>query len=55
MNSLPFISVLVMSHNQEAFIRDAVDSILSQEYEGELEFIFCDDHSTDALSHIRPK
>ena len=52
MNSLPFISVLVMSHNQEAFIRDAVDSILSQEYDGELEFIFCDDHSTDSTFEI---
>lgn len=52
MNSLPFISILVMSHNQEAFIRDAVHSILTQEYDGELEFIFCDDHSTDATFEI---
>lgn len=52
MNSLPFISVLVMSHNQEAFIEEAVHSILSQKYEGELEFIFCDDHSTDATFEI---
>lgn len=41
-----------MSHNQEAFIRDAVHSILTQEYDGELEFIFCDDHSTDATFEI---
>ena len=51
-SSLPFISILVMSHNQEAFISDAVHSILSQEYEGELEFIFCDDCSTDATFEI---
>ena len=52
MNSLPFISVLVMSHNQETFIADTVKSVLSQEYDGELEFIFCDDCSTDSTFRI---
>lgn len=52
MNSLPFISVLVMSHNQENFIADTVKSVLSQEYDGELEFIFCDDCSTDSTYRI---
>ena len=55
MNSLPFISILVMSYNQEAFIADTVNSVLSQEYEGELEFIFCDDHSTDSSFEIIQK
>ena len=52
MNSLPFISILVMSHNQEAFITETVRSVISQEYEGELEFIFCDDNSTDSTFEI---
>ena len=52
MNSLPFISILVMSYNLEEFISDTVNSVLSQKYEGELEFIFCDDHSTDSTFEI---
>ena len=52
MNSLPFISVLVMSYNQQAFIADTVKSVISQQYEGELEFIFCDDNSTDSTFDI---
>lgn len=49
---LPFISILVMSYNQEAYIGDCVDSVLSQEYDGELEFIFCDDNSSDSTFKI---
>ena len=49
---LPFISILVMSYNQEAYIGDCVDSVLSQEYDGELEFIFCDDNSSDSTFNI---
>ena len=52
MKDLPFISVLVMSYNQEAYIADCVDSVLSQEYDGKLEFIFCDDNSSDSTFEI---
>lgn len=52
MSPLPSISILVMSYNQEAFIGDCVDSVLSQEYDGELEYIFCDDNSTDSTFSI---
>lgn len=52
MNSLPSISILVMSYNQEAYIAACVESVLSQEYEGELEFIFCDDNSSDSTFEI---
>lgn len=52
MNPLPSISILVMSYNQEAYIADCVDSVLSQEYDGELEFIFCDDNSSDSTFNI---
>lgn len=48
----PYISILVLSHNQEAFIADCVDSVLSQQYDGPLEIILCDDCSTDATFHI---
>lgn len=52
MKTLPSISILVMSYNQEAYIADCVDSVLSQEYDGELEFIFCDDNSSDSTFDI---
>lgn len=50
--TFPSISILVMSYNQEAFIGACVDSVLSQEYDGELEFIFCDDNSSDSTFKI---
>ena len=52
MKELPSISILVMSYNQEKYIGDCVDSVLRQEYDGELEFIFCDDNSTDSSYDI---
>ena len=52
MQSLPSISILVMSYNQEAYIGACVDSVLSQEYDGELEIIFCDDNSSDSTFSI---
>ncbi len=55
MNSLPFISILVMSHNQEDFIGECIDSVLSQQYDGDLEFIFCDDCSSDSTFEIIQK
>lgn len=56
MKELPSISILVMSYNQGAYIADCIDSVLSQEYDGKLEFIFCDDNSSDdTLSIIKNK
>lgn len=52
MRELPFISILVMSYNQEAYIADCVDSVLSQKYDGNMEFIFCDDNSSDSTFEI---
>ncbi len=46
-SSLPFISILVMSHNQGAFIAPCISSVFAQQYDGKLEFIFCDDCSDD--------
>jgi len=44
-------SVVITSHNQRDFIRDAVDSALSQPFPGK-EIIVIDDGSTDGSAHI---
>lgn len=49
---LPFISILVLSYNQQDFIADCIDSVLSQQYDGKLEIIFCDDCSSDSTFDI---
>ena len=49
---LPFISILVLSYNQADYIKACIESVLSMQYEGELEYIFCDDCSTDATFDI---
>ena len=41
------ISVLMLSYNHEAFIKQALESILAQEYDAEFEIIVADDGSTD--------
>ena len=45
---LPFISIIVLSYNQAAFIKECAESVLNLTYDGRLEIIFCDDCSTDA-------
>lgn len=47
MPPLPKISYVLLSHNREKYVRAAVESALAQDYEGELEYIFSDDCSTD--------
>lgn len=49
---LPFISILVMGYNQGEFMRECAQSVLSQNYEGKLEIVFCDDCSTDNTFQI---
>ncbi len=44
---LPKLSYVLLSHNREQYIRAAIESAFAQEYEGELEYIFSDDCSTD--------
>lgn len=43
----PKLSVLVITYNHEAFIRDAISSILGQELGGDWEIVVADDCSTD--------
>ena len=52
MPSLPKLSYVLLSHNREKYIRTAVESALAQDYEGELEYIFSDDCSTDRTFEI---
>lgn len=43
----PLVSVVIRVYNQENFIEQALNSIFSQNYKGEIELIIADDHSTD--------
>ena len=52
MPQLPKLSYVLLSHNREKYIRAAVESALAQDYEGELEYIFSDDCSTDRTFDI---
>ena len=43
---LPLVSVLIFVYNSEEYIRESIDSILSQTYKN-IELLICDDGSTD--------
>lgn len=46
------MTLVLISYNQENFIRLAAESCLCQDYKGQLEVIFSDDFSTDATFEI---
>jgi len=46
------ISVIVPVYNREKFLKECLDSILAQEYDGPMEIIVCDDGSTDKSLEI---
>lgn len=48
----PKISVAMITYNHEKFLRKAIDSVLEQEFNGELEIIIADDASTDNTQKI---
>jgi glycosyltransferase involved in cell wall biosynthesis len=48
----PKVSVCVISHNHERFIRECLDSIFSQEVDFEFEVVVADDLSTDRTREI---
>ena len=45
--SLPSVSIIIPSYNYEQYVCYAIDSCLSQKYDGKLEIIVVDDCSTD--------
>lgn len=47
----PLVSVIVPFHNVEAFLEEAIRSVLAQTY-GPIELLLCDDGSTDDSSRI---
>lgn len=49
--SKPLVSVMVVTYNQENFIRECLDSILIQDYEN-IEIVVADDCSTDGTREI---
>ncbi|WP_267414589.1 MULTISPECIES: glycosyltransferase [unclassified Sphingomonas] len=51
MTDQPRVSILIISYNQEAYIRASIDSALSQDYPN-IEIIVSDDGSSDATQDI---
>jgi len=48
---LPLVSVVMISYNQEKFIRSSIESVLLQEYQN-IEIVISDDASTDGTVKI---
>ena len=52
MNSKPLISVIVITYNQEQYIRQALDSIMAQETDYPFEVIIGEDYGPDGTRAI---
>lgn len=50
----PLVSIIVANYNNEQFIEECLESIMSQSYEN-IEIIVCDDNSTDNSKEILEK
>lgn len=48
----PTVSVLMITYNQEKYIRDAIEGVLIQKTKFPLELIIGEDHSTDSTGNI---
>ena len=46
------ISIIIPVYNREAFLEEAIKSVLEQKYDGSLEIIVSDDGSTDRSLEI---
>ena len=51
MNNLPLVSVLMVTYNQKHFIKEAIESILIQDYDN-FEMVISDDGSNDGTQEI---
>lgn len=49
---LPLVSVCMITYNHERYIKEAIDSVLMQDYAGPIEIVIGDDCSTDGTSYI---
>ena len=49
---LPKVSILIAARNEAEGIRETLDSVLAQDYEGEWEIWIADDRSTDETPKI---
>ena len=47
----PLVSVCIPAYNNAAYIKETIDSILSQTYEN-LELVICDDNSKDNTAKV---
>ncbi len=52
MSRLPKLSYVFLSYNRAKYVRAAIQTAFAQDYEGELEYIFSDDCSTDGTFEI---
>lgn len=52
MRTWPKVSITIITYNQEKYISQAIDSVLTQIYPGELEIIIRDDFSTDGTARL---
>ncbi|MBS7622434.1 glycosyltransferase [Candidatus Bathyarchaeota archaeon] len=43
---LPAISVIIRTYNSERYVRDALESVLAQDYYGKIELVICYDESS---------
>lgn len=50
-SALPLVSVAIVTYNQVAFLREAIDSVLAQDYLN-LEIVVADDGSTDGTREL---
>jgi glycosyltransferase involved in cell wall biosynthesis len=50
--NVPLVSVVMITYQHEKFIQQAVESILIQEYAGQIELIVANDHSPDDTDSI---
>ncbi len=50
--TIPLVSICLITYNHEKYIQQAVDSILSQHMDFEYELLIADDASTDQTQHI---
>lgn len=51
MNELPLVSVAIITYNQKEFLREAIESVLIQDYKP-LEIVIGDDFSTDGTQEM---